>query len=93
MQIFQILFYILTGFIGYTIGRIGHIQWGHIKSPHHWIYGLFLMFLGLIFYKNFLGLLMFYFGASFFISDFNDFLHLKFYGADEETKNKFWGID
>ncbi len=93
MQISQILFYILIGFIGYAIGRMGHIYLGYIKSPHHWIYGLFLIVLGLIFYKSFLGLLFFSFGVGHFISDFKDFLHLKFYGADEEGEKKFWGID
>jgi hypothetical protein len=93
MQISQILFYILIAFIGYAIGRIGHIYGGHLKTPHHWIYGLILMILGLIFYKNFLGLLFLSFGIGHFISDFKDFLRLKFYGAEKEFKKKFWGID
>lgn len=89
----QILFYILIAFIGYAVGRIGHIYLGHIKSFHHWIYGLILMILGLIFRNNFIGLLAFSFGSGHFISDFKDFLHLKFYGVDEEGEKKFWGID
>ncbi len=93
MQISQILFYILIAFIGYAIGRIGHIYGGYLKAPHHWIYGLILIILGLIFYKNLLGLLVFFFGIGHFISDFKDFLHLKFYGVDEEGEKKFWGID
>ncbi len=89
----EILFYILIMFIGYAIGRIGHIYGGHLKTFHHWIYGSILIILGLIFSKNLLGLLAFSFGVGHFISDFNDFLHLKFYGVDELSKKKFWGID
>jgi len=87
------LLYLLVAFIGYAIGRISHIYWGHIKSPHHWIYGLALMVIGLIFYQNFWGLVALAFGIGYFISDFKDFWHLKFYGPDEEGEKKFWGID
>jgi putative Mn2+ efflux pump MntP len=93
MQILFILVYLLIAFIGYAVGRVTHIYWGYIKSPHHWIYGLILIILGLIFYKNFLGLVIFSFGVGHFISDFNDFLNLKFYGRDEEGIKKFWGVD
>ncbi|MCX6764800.1 MAG: hypothetical protein NTU58_03845 [Candidatus Nealsonbacteria bacterium] len=72
---------------------MGHIIFGYMDTPHHWIFGLILMILGLIFRKHFLGLLILYFGAGFFISDFNDFLQLKIIGPDEISKNKFWGID
>jgi hypothetical protein len=88
-----ILFYLLVAFIGYAIGRIGHIYGGQIRSPHHWIYGLVLMILGLIFYQNFWGLAAIAFGVGHFISDFKDFLDLKFFGRDEEGEKKFWGID
>jgi hypothetical protein len=89
----QILFYIFIAFIGYSIGRITHIYLGYIESPHHWIYGLILIILGLIFYKHFLGLLALSLGAGHFISDFDDFLHLKFYGEEEDGEKKFWGIN
>lgn len=89
----QILFYILIAFIGYSIGRISHIYWGYMKVPHHWIYGLILIIVGLIFYKYPLGIIAFYFGVGHFISDLKDFLQLKFFGVDEEGKKKFWGID
>lgn len=89
----QFLFYIFIGFIGFAVGRIGHIYWGHLNTPHHWIYGLILIILGLIFYGDFLGLLAFYFGTGHFISDFKDFLHLRIIGPDEVTKKKFWEID
>ena len=89
----QILFYILIAFIGYSVGRIGHIYLGYTKSPHHWIYGLILIILGLIFYKQFLGLLALFFGIGHFISDFDDFLHLRFYGRNKDGRKRFWGID
>lgn len=93
MQILNILLYIPVAFVGYTLGRITHIFWGYTKSPHHWIYGLILMIPGLIFYKNFPLVIVFCFGVGHFISDLDDFLHLRFYGEDEEGKKKFWGID
>ncbi len=93
MQFQQILFYTFVIFIGYAIGRVGHIYGGHLKTPHHWIYGLVLIILGLIFRKDLLGLLALLFGIGHFISDLKDFLHLKFYGVDEKGEKKFWGID
>lgn len=93
MQITQILFYILISFIAYSVGRVGHIYFGYMKAPHHWIYGGILMIVGLIFYKYLLGVIAFYFGVGYFISDFKDFLQLRCFGVDEEGKKKFWGID
>ncbi len=89
----QILFYLSTIFIGYAVGRISHIYWGYLKTPHHWIYGLILIIAGLVFYKYTIGQILFYFGAGHFISDFKDFLKLKFFGVDGAGKKKFWGID
>jgi len=95
MQI--ILLYILAAFIGYVIGRIGHVYiqplLGNPKNPHHWIYGFILMILGLIYYKNFWWQLIFYLGLGHFISDLNDFLHFKILGPDKEGKKRFWHID
>jgi DMSO/TMAO reductase YedYZ heme-binding membrane subunit len=93
MPILEVLFYIFVAFIGYAIGRICHIYWGYMNTPHHWIYGLILMIVGLIFYKHFLGLLAFSFGLGHFISDFKDFLGFKIISPDEEGKKRFWGID
>ncbi len=84
MQIYQ---YIILLFIGYIIGRIGDRIGGHWNTFHHWIYGLILIVIGIVLYKGIL-----YFGAGIFISDFNDFLHLRFYGPDKK-KNPFWGFD
>ncbi len=100
MRISQILFYIFIIFIGYVIGRTGHIYFGYMDTFHHWIFGLILIIAGLSFYKyshrskilKRIGIMAFYFGIGLFISDFKDFLDLKFYGVDEEGKKKFWGI-
>ena len=94
MEISQILFYILIAFIGYAIGRIGHIYGGHLKTPHHWIYGIILMVVGLtIFKSNSLGLWVFSFGFGHFISDLSDFLNGEIIGPDKEGQRRFWGID
>ena len=66
---------------------------GHLNVPHHWIYGLILMILGAVFYKHDLGRAAFYFGVGLFVSDFKDFLQLKFLGADQPGEKKFWRID
>lgn len=88
-----ILLYFLVAFAGFAAGRIGHILGGDTKSPHHWIYG-FLLIIPSVFYRNnFLLLLLASFGAGMFVSDLKDFLHLKFYGADDVKIKKFWGID
>ena len=89
----QILFFIFIAFIGYAIGRIGHIYGGNLKTPHHWIYGFILMILGLIYYENYYGLLALFFGTGHFISDFKDFLHLRIIGPDVDGEKKFWEID
>jgi len=80
-------------FLGYAIGRIGHILGGHTKSPHHWIYGLILVVGGIYFLKEYLGVIAVFFGLGVFVSDLNDFLHLKFYGVDDDGEKRFWGID
>ena len=98
MLIFQILIYFIVVFMGYIVGRWAHYclnVWLKNPSwaPHHWIYGLILMIVGLIFYREFIGLLVFSFGLGHFISDLKDFLQLEFIGADKEGEKKFWGIN
>ncbi|MBU4367998.1 hypothetical protein KKC49_04015 [Patescibacteria group bacterium] len=88
-----VLFSIITFSFGYIIGRIGHIMGGHLKTLHHWIYGLFLVVVGGIFWREFWGLLVLFFGIGLFISDFKDFLDLKFYGVDENVLKRFWDVD
>ncbi|MBU3934352.1 hypothetical protein KKC00_00030 [Patescibacteria group bacterium] len=88
-----ILFSAITLFSGYIVGRIGHIAGGHLKTPHHWIYGFVLIIIGYIYQYNSWGILILSFGAGFFISDLRDFLNLKFYGIDENTSKRFWDVD
>jgi len=88
-----IVIYLVATFLGYASGRLGHIYLGEMKAPHHWIYGSILIIIGGIFYSNFYGLMAVFIGIGIFISDLNDFLHLKFYGRDPPSKKKFFGID
>ena len=100
MIILNILNFLAAGFLGYLIGRwsdsylniwIGDPAW----LPHHWIYGLILMIIGIFFFKNNLEIWIFSFGLGLFISDLKDFLDLKFFEPDGKTKEdrRFWHID
>ena len=93
MIIQKIIIYIVIAFIGFVIGRIGHIVGGHLKAPHHWIYGLVLILTGIIFYQSKWGFYLISLGFGIFISDFQDFLAMKFYGIDNVKEKRFWGID
>jgi len=85
---------IVLAFLGFAVGRIGHIFGGQLKSPHHWIYGFILIFVGLFFHKKAWGFWSFSFGLGLFVSDFKDFLDFKIYGIDDPQQiKKFWQID
>jgi len=83
---------LLIGFTGYAIGRIGHIYWGHLKGPDHWIYGVLLFLPGLFFINQSI-FFLFSFGAGLIISDLKDFFNLKLYGEDNVEIKKFLGVD
>ena len=94
----MIIYFLLVAFFGYLLGRIGHAYlnvWMKNPNwlPHHWIYGMILIVLGIIYWNNLLAQYALFFGIGHFISDFKDFLKMKFIGPDEEGKKKFWGID
>lgn len=91
----NIVFSLIIGFIGFASGRIGHILGGTSVSPHHWIYALLIIILGLLLHSKYpkLHLFIIVFGIGLFISDLRDFLNLQFYGADTVTKFVFWSID
>ncbi len=100
MIILSIINFFVAGFLGYLIGRwsdyylnfwIKDPNW----TPHHWIYGLLLMIIGLYFLKNYFGIWIFSFGIGHFISDLKDFLYFRFIGSDNKTKEdrRFWHID
>ena len=99
MILLQIIIFILSGFIGYVIGRWGdnYVNFW-IKdppwAPHHWIYGALLM-MGALFLRGNLNIWVFSFGLGLFISDLQDFLDFKFFGSDNKTKEevRFWHID
>jgi len=86
--------YSLSAFIGYSIGRFGHIYGGQIAFfPHHLIVGLFLVVLSLFWRNKYFKVMIFCFGIGIFVSDFDDFLGLKFWEADNVIVKKFWGFD
>lgn len=97
----QLFFYIITqlllAFIGFAIGRFGDKYLGCLSvfrwTPHHWVYGLVLIIVGIIFRHSFWGTLSISFGLGLFISDSNDFIHMRFFGKEPPHKWKFWSID
>ena len=80
-------------FLGYAIGRIGHILGGHLNAPHHWIYGVILTIVGAFFLHAEWGSWLIAFGIGYTLSDFKDMLALKFWGRDDPGPKRFWGID
>ena len=79
MTIQTIIFSCLAALLGYLIGRWGDnylIFWMKDPSwaPHHWIYGLVLMIIGFLCFKNNLEMWIVFFGLGLFISDLKDFL-------------------
>jgi len=90
--------YSLALLAGFTFGRLGHIMGGGIAwVPHHWIFGLIIIIVSLILIfvkKNkYLAVILLAIGIGIFVSDFNDFLLLKVWGADDVTILKFWALD
>jgi len=83
---------IISAFIGFAIGRIGDKYGGYLNAPHHWIYGLVLIIVGIVYVNHWIGILSLFFGIGHFISDLDDFLHMRIWGIDEPHKWKFWSI-
>ena len=84
---------IIIAFVGYAIGRIGHILGGHLNTPDHWIYGVVAIVVGSIFHSSAWGWWLIAFGIGHTISDLKDMINLKFYGPDDVEIKRFWGID
>jgi len=80
-------------FVGYAVGRAGHILGGHTRSPHHWLYGAMMIIIAVLFREASLSSYMALCGVGVFVSDLKDFLDLKIYGVDEVEVKRFWGID
>jgi len=89
----QLLIAFVFIFLGFIIGRIGHVFGGSLNAPHHWIYGVIFVIIGIIFRKKSWGIIVLVFGAGLFVSDLRDFLMLKFYGPDVPGPKSFWHID
>lgn len=83
-----ILIYLLLIFIGFTIGRYSDKWGGHLNVPHHWIWGILIIFIG-FFFKLWLVPI----GIGLFISDLKDFIELRIWSPDKPKKWKFWDID
>jgi putative Mn2+ efflux pump MntP len=83
---------LISAFIGFSIGRFCDKYGGHLNTLHHWIYGLLMIMIGAYCMNYFIGLLLFSFGIGLFVSDLDDFLHLRFFGVDKPHKWKFWDI-
>lgn len=93
MNLKKIIIFIVFGFVGYLIGRFGHVLGGLWIAPHHWIYGFLLFALGWYLRKKKIGNILMFFGIGVFVSDLSDFFHLRFYGADMINKFNFWGVN
>jgi hypothetical protein len=81
-----------SAFAGFAIGRIGDRYGGHIKGPHHWIYGLLVIAFGAIFLSGLLMWAVIAFGLGVFVSDLEDFFKGKVYGVDEPHEWRFWSL-
>lgn len=84
--------------LGYLIGRwshwylndkVGNPAW----VPHHWLTGMALVIIGLVFPANPYRWYFVAFGAGLFISDLKDFLLMRFFRPDDPGPKRFWHID
>jgi len=89
----KVLIFLLIVLVSYAIGRVGHVLGGQLNTPHHWIYGVIAVIIGIIFRKYDWGKWLIAFGLGMIISDFKDMIDGKFFGPDTVKVKKFWGID
>ena len=87
------LWTLAVGFIGYAIGRLGSILWGHLDTLHHWVPAIVIILIAPIWRKNWWWVLLLSFGIGLLISDLDDFLNLRVWGVDVHEDQHFWGID
>ena len=85
-------------FLGYLVGRWMHVylnMWTGNGNwfPHHWIIGVLMILGGYIYKRTKWGNWVMLLGIGFFISDFNDFYHLRTFQPDAGGAKKFWGVD
>jgi len=94
----SIVILLISLFIGFAFGRLGDKYLGYLEKiwiipvPHHWLTGIIFVFIGL-FWNYFLGIHILSFGVGLFISDFNDFIHGRFFGEEPLHQWKFWSIE
>jgi hypothetical protein len=94
-QILKTALLLLISFLGFTAGRIGHIYGGQLNVPHHWIYGVLAIILGIVLtiLKKEAGPYLITFGVGLTLSDTIDMFELRILGPDTVSKVVFWGID
>ena len=98
-MIIKIIIILLFWFLGFTIGRIGDKYYGNLEKiwifpvPHHWIWGVIFTVLGILFFNYFFALWLISFGIGVFVSDLNDFLHMRLFGEEPLHVWKFWSIE
>lgn len=81
---------VISAFIGFAIGRLGDKYGGHLNTLHHWVHGLVLIIIGVVYINKWIGMLCFSFGIGHFISDFDDFMNMRVWCADKPHKWNFW---
>ncbi len=82
-------------FIGYVLGRIGHVFYGSVDTFHHWIFGVILIGYSTqdsIYFEKYKQYIL-YFGIGLVISDFIDMTNFRIYGKDIVTEYNLIGID
>lgn len=90
--LFKSLLVLSGGLAGFASGRIGDKYLGYVSFMHHWIYGLVLIIFGIIYLNTLIGIFLLSFGIGHFISDLDDFLNFRIWGADVPHKWQFWSV-
>lgn len=85
--------FIIILFLGYSIGRIGHIVGGSTYGLHHWILASAIILISLPLCKSKIGKMFLFFGLGLFFSDFIDVIHFRVIGKDVVSQYVFWGFD
>lgn len=86
------LVFLFVAFAGFALGRIGDKYGGHLNAPHHWVYGLASILVGVIYFSNLKNALLF-FGVGLFVSDLEDFFNFRLKGPDKNHEWRFWSIN
>ncbi len=79
-------------FLGFAMGRIGDLLFGDLDFLHHWTYPIPLWIISWMYRSEWWAIPLATFGIGLFVSDLDDFLHLRVWGPDEEHEWRFWSI-